>query len=133
MGCDFYIFPYLEIQHMTGISYYELPLIRGYYCNLECGICDSDDDENDHYYLSPEYTQLYQDMKNMCLTPRKPVIIYENDSFVLPKFETKYLPMIQHKIDGIPLEKYFRHKDTGRITSIGEIISIVKKEERIER
>ena len=133
MGCDFYIYPYLEIQHKTGISYYELSIILGYYCDLECGICDSDDDENDHYYNSAEYKKLYEDMIQLCLTPRKPVVIYENDSFVSPKLETKYLQMIQHKIDGMYLGKYPRHEDTGRLRSMSEIISVVKKEERIER
>ena len=52
MGCDFYIYVYLEIHHINGISYYELPTIRGYYCDLECGVCDIDDDENNYYYNS---------------------------------------------------------------------------------
>ena len=51
MGCDFYIHDYLEIHHINGISYYELPTIRGYYCDLECGVCDSDE----YYYNSMEY------------------------------------------------------------------------------
>lgn len=41
MGCDYYIHVYLEIHHINGISYYEIPTIRGYYCDLECGVCDS--------------------------------------------------------------------------------------------
>ena len=98
MGCDYYIYNYLEIQHINGISYYELPTIRGYYCDLECGVCDSDDDENDYYYNSTEYQKLYENMKKMCLTPRKPVVIYNNNSFISPKLEMKYLPIIQNKI-----------------------------------
>ena len=38
MGCDYYIYVYLEIHHTNGISYYPLPTIRGYYCDLECVI-----------------------------------------------------------------------------------------------
>lgn len=38
MGCDYYINVYLEIEHINGISYYELSLIRGYFSDLECGI-----------------------------------------------------------------------------------------------
>ena len=60
MGCDFYIYIYLEIEHTKGISYYELPTMRGYYCDLECGVCDSDDDET-------------------VLT--KHIILYQNDMF----------------------------------------------------
>jgi hypothetical protein len=132
MGCDFYIYPYLEIHHSNGISYYELPTIRGYYCELECGVYDSDDDENDYYYNSIEYKTLYENMINICLTPRKPVVIY-NNSFLSQKLETKYLPIIQNKINHKYEEKYPRHTDTGSFISIEQIIKIIKKEERIER
>ena len=133
MGCDFYIYCYLEIQHNKGISYYELPTIRGYYCDLECGVCDSDDDENDYYYNSTEYKTLYDNMKKMCLTTRKPVVIYNNNSFISPNFEIKYLPIIQDKIHKKYLEKYHRrYKDTGTFTSIEQVIKITKKEERYD-
>ena len=132
MGCDFYINVYLEIQHINGISYYELPTIRGYYCNLECGICDSDDDENDYYYNSIEYKSLYKNMKKICLTPRKHVVIYNNNSFISPKLEMKYLPFIQNKINKEHEKKNIRYKDTGIFTKIEEIIKVVKKEERYD-
>ena len=108
MGCDYYIYSYLEIQHNKGISYYELPTISGYYSDLECGICDSDDDENDYYYNLTEYNTLYENMKKICLTSRKPVVVYNNNSFISPKFEMKYLPIIQDKINKKNLEKYRR-------------------------
>ena len=128
MGCDFYIYSYLEIQHNNGISYYELPIIRGYYCDLECGICDSDsdDDEND-YYNSTEYNTLYENMKKLFLTPRKPVVIYSNNSFMKPKIEMKYLSIIQDKINNKYVEKYHRFKDTGNFTTIDQVITITKK------
>jgi hypothetical protein len=116
MGCDFYIYVYLEIEHNKGISYCELPAIRGYYCNLECGVCDSDDDENDYYYKSPEYKSLYENMIKMCLTPRKPVIIYNNKLFMSPKFETKYLQIIIDKINDKNINEYPRYKETGTFT-----------------
>jgi hypothetical protein len=130
MGCDFYIYIYLEIQHNKGISYYEFPVIRGYYCDLECGICDSDDDENDYYYNSTEYNTLYENMKKLCLTPRKPVIIYSNNSFTEPKFEMKYLSIIQDKMNKKNVKKYHRYKDTADFTSIEQVIKITKKEDR---
>ena len=133
MGCDFYIYPYLEIHHSNGISYYQLPTIRGYYCELDCGVCDSDDDENDYYYNSIEYKTLYESMTKICLTPRKPVVIYNNNSFISPKLEMKYLPIIQNKINKKYEEKYPRYKDTGIFTSIEQIINVVKKEERYDR
>jgi len=134
MGCDFYIYVYLEIEHTTGISYYDLPTLRGYYCDLECGIYDSGDDESDYYYNSIEYDKLYNNnMIKICLTPRKPVVIYTNNKFVTPHFETKYLPMIQNKLNKNYVKKYSRHKDTGTFTSIEQVIKITKKEERNDR
>jgi len=132
MGCDFYIRVYLEIQHMNGISYCELPTIRGYYCDLECGVCDSDDDEMDYYYNSIEYDALYENMKKICLTPRKPVVIYDNNSFLSSKFETKYLPMIQNKINKKVVKINSHYEDTGIFTNIEQIIKVVKKEERYD-
>ena len=132
MGCDFYIHVYLEIHHINGISYYELPTIRGYYCDLECGVCDSDDDENDYYYNSMEYKTLYEHMKKICLTPRKPVVIYNNNSFVSPKLEMKYLPIIKSKINKKNVKEFNRHEDTGIFTSLEQIINVVKKEERYD-
>ena len=130
MGCDFYIHIYLEIEHINGMSYCELPTMRGYYCDLECGVCDSDDDENDYYYNSNEYKALYENMKKISLTPRKPVIIFNNKLFLSPKFEMKYFPIIQDKLNKTKNNKYPRYKDTGNFTSVEQIIKVTKKEER---
>jgi len=65
MGCDYYIYVYLEIQHKHGISYYPFPIIRGYYPDLDCGFADSDDESADKYYNLPEYNKLYDDMINV--------------------------------------------------------------------
>ena len=132
MGCDYYIYNYLEILHINGISYYELPTIRGYYCELECGVYDSDDDINDYYYNSTEYNTLYENMKKICLTPRKSVLIYNNNSFLSPKLQIKYLPIILNKIKNIYVDKYARYKDTGIFTSIEQIINVIKKEQRYD-
>lgn len=132
MGCDYYIYVYLEIEHTNGTSYYNFPVIRGYYCELDYGIVDSDDDENDHYYNSAEHEALYENMKKLCLTPRKPVVIYNNNAFIMPRFETKYLPIIQDKINKKDVEKRERYVDTGRLTSIDDIITVTKKEERYD-
>ena len=134
MGCDYYIIRYLKIKHKNGVSYYDLPVIRRDYCELECGICDSDDDENDQYYNSKKYEKLYKKMIKLCLKPRKPLVIYKNNSFIKPEFETKYLPIIQNKINGNYDEEYSQsHEDDGTFTSIDQIIKITKKEKRYER
>ena len=132
MGCDFYIRVYLEIHHKNGISYYEFPTMRGYFCELDRGICDSDDDENNNNYNSIEYEMLYNNMKIFYLTPRNPIIIYNNDSFTSPKFEMKYLPIIQDKINKKYVNKYPKHEDTGTFTRLKQVIKVIKREERYE-
>jgi hypothetical protein len=131
MGCDFYIRMYLEIHHNNGISYYEFPTMRGYFCELDRGIFDSDEDEN-HDYNSVEYDTLYENMKIFYLTPRKPILIYNNHSFTSPRFEMKYLPILQEKINKTYVNKYSRHKDTGTFTGLEQVIKVIKKEERYE-
>jgi len=69
-------------------------------------------------------------MKKICLTPRKPVVIYNNNSFISQKLESKYLPLIQNKINKKCLEKYSHYEDTGIFTRIDEIINVVKTEQR---
>ncbi len=132
MGCDFYIRMYLEIHHNNGISYYEFPTMRGYFCELGRGICDSDEDENEDDYNSIEYETLYESMKLFYLTPRKPIIIYDNHSFTSPRFEMKYLPILQEKIINKYVNKYAKHEDTGLFTSVEQVIKVIKKEERYE-
>jgi len=133
MGCDFYIYRYLEIQHNKGISYYELPMVRGYYFDLELDIYDSDEEENEQYYNSREYITLYENMKKLCLTPREPIVIYRNHSFVKPKFEMKYLSIIEDKTNKKNVEKCHRYTDTGTFSSIEQVIKITKREDRFER
>jgi len=131
MGCDFYIYVYLEIEHNKGISYFQFPTIRGYYCELGIDHCNSDD-ENDENNNSIEYQKLYEDMKRLCLTARNPFIIYENNSFITPKVEIKYLPIIQDKINKTHSKHDSIHKDTGILKSIEDIIKITKKEIRYD-
>ena len=136
MGCDFYIRIYLEIHHNNGISYYEFPTMRGYYCELD-GIAFDSDNDNDNYNdqdnsMQDEYETLYENIKRYYLTPRKPVVIYNNNSFLSSKCEMKYLPNIQDKINNKNGNKYCRYQDTGTFTSIEQVITVIKKEERYE-
>lgn len=128
---DFFINTYLEIQHINGISYYVLPFKHRCYCELDCSINDSDEDEKDCHNnnRSIAYEKLYNDMKKICLTPSNPIIIYDNQSFIKPRYENKYLPFIQDKINSKPPEKPFGI-DTGTFTSIDQIIKITKIESR---
>lgn len=132
MGCDYYIEVYLEIEHIHGTSYTHFQSLRGYFCELECGVYDSDDEEDERYYHSVEYNILYQDMVRFALTPRKPMVIYASNSFTKPEFETKYLKAIQAKMDPGRKQKYCHYTDTGKFTSLDQVINVTKKERRYE-
>ena len=58
------------------------------------------------------------------------IIIYNNNSFISPKFEEKYLSIIQDKINNKHINRYDLYIETGILTSIDQIIKITKKEER---
>lgn len=134
MGCDFYIHNILEIEHKNGISYYELPMRRGYYWELDNEYYDSDYDaeENNDNDKLELYNKIYDMMKEYLLTSKKPIIIYRNNSFVTKKLETKYLPFIYNKLNKIYVEDYCMYEDTGTFTEMSEIIRITKKEIRYE-
>jgi hypothetical protein len=109
--------------------------MRGYYCELDYIDYDSDnnDDNEDNYNsIKCDYETLYDNIKKYYLTPRNPVVIYNNNSFVSTKCEMKYLPNIQDKINNKNGNKYSRYKDTGTFASIEQVIKVIKKEERYE-
>jgi len=134
MGCDYYIEIYLEIEHNNGVSFYEFPTLRGFFCDLEMYWVYDSDDEDNNFYDSPDYKLLYENMRKLCLTPKKPIVIYENNSFTQPKFENKYLPIIQELLNkDNKINKYARYVDTGTFTNMEQIIKITKKEDRYER
>jgi hypothetical protein len=130
MGCDYYIYIYLEIEHKNGISYCEFPIIRGYYPEIECFLEDSDyeNDENDDLEI---FNSMCKTLVNFCLTPKKDIVIYENNSFKSEKIKNKYIQIIKDKINNN--YKNTRLTDTGVLTNINEIIKITKKEIRDER
>jgi len=132
MGRDYLIHVYLEIQHTNGTAYYELPTIGGYYESFECGIYDSDEDEKDRYYNTKQYRDLKQKYYDMCLTPRKPLVLYKNGKFVKKRFEKKYLPMIQNKLNRVYMEQFCVCEDIGELKDICDISQITKKEIRYD-
>lgn len=133
MGRDFVIHVFLEIQHTNGTAYYELPNIAGYYDSFDCGgIYDSDEEEEDRYYNTEQYRELKQKYYDMCLTPRKPLVLYENGDYVKKQFKKKYLPMIKNKFKGVYMEEFCVCEDVGELRDICDIIKITKKEIRYE-
>jgi len=132
MGRDYLIHVYLEIQHINGTAYYELPTIGGYYESFDCGIYDSDEEEEDRYYNTEQYRELRQKYYDMCLTPRKPLVLYENGEYVKKQFKKKYLPMIKNKLKGVYMEEFCLCEDVGELKNIRDILQITKKEIRYE-
>lgn len=156
--CDFYISAYLEIEHNQGISYYQLYTQCGFYCDFIRGgvndlyeksiyyqTIDRDDESNEnknnnvkiehaekYKQLTEMYEEMYNILKEFTLSPRSPIVIYENNSFVTQKLETKYLPIVQNKLNKIYVNNLCLYEDTGSFTDIGEVIKITKKNEIID-
>ena len=66
MGCDYYIYKKLQINHVNGVSYIELSCVRGY---IDDGKPDYDSDEEDFSGTDDDYIQV----------SFKPILLYEND------------------------------------------------------
>ena len=117
MGCDFYIYKYLEIEHKNGVSYYSLKDERGWFCELDISWNNSDyeSDGNDDFdyskrYMGKETAKLWDDMVKLCLTPREPMVLFENGKFMSKNMEKKYTQVLQDRINNKfecnPMNKY---------------------------
>jgi hypothetical protein len=146
MGCDFYVYIYLEIEHSGGTAYYEMPVKRGYFSELNGGYYDSDDDEEPP--LKEEYQRLYHEIIKLDLTPHPPMVIYEKDAFLSHHFEDKYGPLLEkqfkeyllknQKYENDPNYKSDDESDDERFEDIGippeslsDVLKITRKEDRI--
>ena len=88
MGCDYYIDKNLIIHFNDGDTEYILiERFRGYWYDPPY-----DEDEID-------YKQKADAWYNKHLTTDAPILIYENNRFLNPSCETKYVYMIQSKLD----------------------------------
>ena len=156
INSDFYISTYLEIEHKQGISYYQLSTQCGFYCDFIRRMNASDlynestyyERNNSEVYDSSQavksehlekYEQLTEMYEKMCdilkgftLAPRKPIVIYADNSFVTTVLETNYLPIIQNKLNKIYVNNLCLYEDTGSFTDISEVIKITKKTEIVE-
>ena len=56
MGCDYYIYKKLQINHENGVSYIELSCLKGY---VSDGKPDYDSDEEDFTGTTIDYLQVY--------------------------------------------------------------------------
>ena len=142
MGCDYYIYRHLKIEHTKGISYIELQCKRGYFFYFEIGFVDSDN-EDEPYYLTEEYKELDNKIQEFSLKPNPDVIIYENNKYAKPIFQEKYQNLIFKKIscktqcnimnDDDDDDDDDDVMDTGKLSSFEDIIKITKFEKRYER
>jgi hypothetical protein len=122
MGADYFVFQYLQINHIHGISYVELSVVRGYYCNcLDAGY---DSDTNNPTW----YEEKINKLRDLYLTPSiQPILIYYNNQYLNSRFKEKYDELLDFTINR--RIKYW--KDTGSALEKKEdIISIFKIEIR---
>lgn len=129
MSPDFYIRKYLRIEHKNGVAYYELSMERGYFFDYGGNDYGYDSDGFEDLLKEELNNKLYMSMINYCLTPRKDVIIYENNEFINDEIKEKYLPLIENKING-PYDSTYT--DDGTFSNISEIIRITKCEHRYD-
>ena len=142
MEADYYIFKYLQIEHINGISYISLKHDEKYYSqflkNVNTIFEDDNDSDND---LSTELTNkqikikhleiMFTQIKYLFLKPRNPIIIYENSQFLNSNFEKKYKKLIEDKINEKVYPPIFiEYSDTGKLESFETIKKITKIETR---
>jgi len=122
MGCDFYVYTYLEIKHTGGLSYIELYKQKGYFCDCIEPMMDSDDDDVEAFDIKcQKYRELF-------LQPiLRPILIYENKEFVKESYKNKYHDIIQNSLYS---PRCWR--DSSPLLNVDSIISIHKKEIREE-
>ena len=140
MGCDYYINRFLRMEHPGGVSFVELPRIRGYFCECDWGINDSDVEDDDKYYHDPVYTdsdvedddKYYHDPVYTELH-RPEILIYTNQSFLSERFRIKYLPLIEIRLQK-NRDRQLKSPDTDfhLLMDMKDIVRISKFEVRYE-
>lgn len=122
MGCDFFIYLYLEIKHSEGVCYIELNKRDDWFCDCLEPIMDSDDEEENYKKNCDTYIKQF-------LNPSfEPIMIYDGTRFLKQIYIDKYLDLIQQKASG--LYKYWR--DSGILLDVNHIQQIRKIEIREE-
>ncbi len=139
MGCDYYIYTYLEIIHTGGTCYYQLKTKRGYYSDFIVDPADSDEDysgEESERVISLK--KIREEYEKIILKPAKPKILYEDNKWTCKEYESKYRTYVDTYIDGAdsPYGKYCtdnHFKNSGNeLTDFANIIKVNKVEHRID-
>ena len=115
MVCDYYIERFLEIEHINGITKFELQFHRQWFPDIEVPCYESDDEYDDKYF------QLIQNIRDLCLTAINPRIVFEQGKFVEPRYEDKYMAYVNKLVE------------TGTIKDLNDIKKITKKEIKYEQ
>ncbi len=88
-NCDFHIYRTLKITFTNGTTTINLPTKKGYFCDCNWGIDDSDD-EDDIHIDKHDYRKLHKQYVEFMLKPRTPIMVYKNGNFINEKFQKKY-------------------------------------------
>jgi len=120
MGCDFFIYTYLEIKHKEGICYIQLDRRDDWYCDCQEPMMDSDDEEENYKKKCDVY------IENFLKPGFEPILIYDRDQFLSQNYIIKYFNLIQQKANNS--SKYWR--DSGSLLDINNIEQIRKIEIR---
>ena len=136
MGCDYYIYTYLEITHTGGVSYYQLKTKRGYYTEFHNDSFDSDEDfSGEESERKVKLDKIKQDYIETILEPTKPKTLYFNKNWTYKEYESKYKTYIDTFIDGndSPHGSGNHFKSWGeKLTDFTNILVIKKVEYRID-
>ncbi len=136
MGCDYYIYTYLEIIHTLGVCYFQLKTKRGYYTDFFENPDDSDDDfSEEESERKIKLEKIRKEYVETILTPTKPKTIYQNKAWTVKEYESKYKTYVDTWIDGneSPHKSGNHFEDWGeKLTDFSNILIIKKVEYRID-
>jgi hypothetical protein len=122
MGCDYYIFRCLKVEHKNGVAYIDLGDRERAYFTYDFNV-DSDDEY---------YDEKYSDWVGLHLqTLTDPIVIYQDGAFVRQQLEGKYGELIDKCVvehAKHPPSEYSR--DKGVLKCREDIVKITKIELR---
>jgi hypothetical protein len=122
MGCDYYVYTYLEIKHKYGFAYIELNKKKGWFCDCIEPDKDSDDEDENFNHKLGQHIEIF-------LKPGfDPILIYDGENFLKEQFIMKYFNIIHEKIE----KKITYWRDSGKINTVKDIQQIRKIEIREE-
>ena len=136
MGCDYFIYTYLEITHTLGVCYFQLKTKRGHYTEFHENPADSDEDfSGEESERKADLQKIKENYIDAILKPTPPKTLYFNKSWTAKEYEPKYKTYIDTYIEGneSPYGSGNHFKDWGeKLTDFANILIIKKVEYRID-